>query len=53
MRLRHVEANPLVDLKLRREKPAKKPEITDKEMLEVRETVTRNDVGGSVLSQSE
>jgi integrase len=36
VRLGHVEANPLVSLKIRRDKPAKKPEMTDKEIREIR-----------------
>jgi integrase len=32
VRLGHADANPLVSLKLRREKPDKKPELTDKEI---------------------
>jgi integrase len=36
VRLGHAEANPLVSLKLRRDKAAKKPEITDDEIVEIR-----------------
>jgi len=36
VRLGHIEANPLVSIKLRRDKPAKKPELTDEEIVEVR-----------------
>jgi integrase len=36
VRLGHADANPLVSLKLRRDKPAKKPEMTDKEIGEIR-----------------
>jgi site-specific recombinase XerD len=41
VRLGHAEANPLVSLKLRRDKPAKKPELTDKEIREIREALRR------------
>jgi integrase len=36
VRLAHAEANPLVSLKLKRDKPAKKPELTDREIREIR-----------------
>lgn len=36
VRLGHADANPLVSLKLRRDKVAKKPELTDKEIREIR-----------------
>lgn len=36
VRLGHADANPLVSLKIRRSKPAKKPELTDAEILEIR-----------------
>jgi integrase len=36
VRLGHADANPLVSLKLRRDKAAKKPELTDKEIVEIR-----------------
>ena len=39
VRLGHADANPLVSLKLRRDKPAKKPELTDKEVSEIREAL--------------
>ncbi len=39
VRLGHVDANPLVSLKLRRDKSAKKPELTDKEIVEIREAL--------------
>ncbi len=39
VRLGHAEANPLVSLKLRRDKAAKKPELTDKEVAEIREAL--------------
>jgi integrase len=37
VRLGHADSNPLVSLKLRRDKPAKKPELTDKEIHIIRE----------------
>jgi integrase len=39
VRLGHADANPLVSLKLRRDKTAKKPELTDKEIREIREAL--------------
>jgi len=39
VRLGHADANPLVGLKLRREKAAKKPELTDEEIAQVREAL--------------
>lgn len=36
VRLGHADANPLVSLKLRRDKPAKKPELTDAEVAKIR-----------------
>jgi integrase len=39
VRLGHIDANPLVSLKLRRDKAAKKPELTDKEISEIREAL--------------
>lgn len=36
VRLGHADANPLVSMKLRRDKPAKKPEISDVEIHEIR-----------------
>jgi hypothetical protein len=36
VRLGHADANPLVSLKLRRDKSAKKPELGDKEIGEIR-----------------
>jgi integrase len=36
VRLGHAEANPLVSLKLKRDKVAKKPELTDREIREIR-----------------
>jgi integrase len=36
VRLGHADANPLVSIKLRRDKPAKKPEITDAEIRHIR-----------------
>ena len=35
VRLGHADANPLVSLKIRRDKPAKKPEMTDEEIREI------------------
>ena len=39
VRLAHADANPLVSLKLRRDKSPKKPELTDKEINEIREAL--------------
>jgi hypothetical protein len=39
VRLGHADANPLVSLKLRRDRAAKKPELTDAEILELREAL--------------
>src|SRR6185437_12852407 len=39
VRLEHADANPLVSLKLRRDKAAKKPELTDKEIRKIRESL--------------
>jgi integrase len=39
VRLGHAEANPLVSLKLRRDKAAKKPELTDAEIIEIQENL--------------
>ena len=39
VRLGHADANPLVSLKLRRDKPAKKPELADAEVSEIREAL--------------
>ena len=39
VRLGHADANPLVSLKLRRDRPAKKPELTDQEIREIREAL--------------
>jgi hypothetical protein len=36
VRLGHTEANPLANLKLHKDKPAKKPEITDEELAQLR-----------------
>jgi len=41
VRLGHADANPLVSLKLRRDKSPKKPELTDKEIGEIREAAMR------------
>ena len=42
VRLGHVEANPLARLKIRRDKPAKKPELTDQDVIEI-STALRNE----------
>src|SRR5271170_7012277 len=39
VRLGHADANPLVSLKLKRDKAAKKPELTDAEISEMREAL--------------
>jgi integrase len=39
VRLGHADANPLVSLKLRRDKVAKKPELTDKEIVKIRQAL--------------
>lgn len=39
VRLGHADANPLVSLKLRRDKAAKKPEMTDQEIEEIRQAL--------------
>ena len=39
VRLGHADANPLVSLKLKRDKPAKKPELTDEEIRRIREAL--------------
>ena len=39
VRLGHADANPLVSLKLRRDKAEKKPELTDKEISVIRESL--------------
>ena len=39
VRLGHADANPLVSLKLKRDKAAKKPELTDAEISEIREAL--------------
>ncbi|HMD53942.1 MAG TPA: hypothetical protein VKJ65_05280, partial [Phycisphaerae bacterium] len=39
VRLGHADANPLVSLKLRRDKSPKKPELTDKEISDIREAL--------------
>ncbi|HWD21431.1 MAG TPA: tyrosine-type recombinase/integrase [Verrucomicrobiae bacterium] len=39
VRLGHADANPLVSLKLRRDKSPKKPEMTDKEISQIREAL--------------
>lgn len=39
VRLGHADANPLVSLKVHRDKPAKKPELTDEEIVEICEAL--------------
>lgn len=39
VRLGHADANPLVSMKIRRDKAAKKPELTDSEIIEIREAL--------------
>ena len=39
VRLGHADANPLVSIKLRRDKAAKKPELTDEEIVEIRKAL--------------
>jgi integrase len=39
VRLGHADANPLVSIKLRRDKAEKKPELTDTEIVEIREAL--------------
>ena len=39
VRLGHIDANPLVGLNLKREKSARKPELTDKEIREIRKAL--------------
>jgi integrase len=39
VRLGHADANPLVSVKLKRDKAAKKPEMTDEEISEIREAL--------------
>jgi integrase len=39
VRLGHADANPLVSIKLRRDKAEKKPELTDAEIVEIREAL--------------
>lgn len=40
VRLGHADTNPLVSLKLRRDKPARKPELTDPEIVAIRTALT-------------
>lgn len=40
VRLGHADANPLLSLKLKRDKSAKKPELTDQEIREIRAALT-------------
>ena len=39
VRLGHADANPLIRLKMRRERAAKKPELTDEEIVEIKEAL--------------
>src|ERR1035438_2276790 len=39
VRLGHADANPLVSMKLKRDRSAKKPELTDKEIKDIREAL--------------
>ncbi len=39
VRLEYADSNPLVSIKLRRDKAEKKPELTDKEIVEIREAL--------------
>jgi integrase len=39
VRLGYADANPLISLKVRRDKPAKKPELTDEEVAKVRKAL--------------
>ena len=39
VRLGHADANPLVSMKIRRDRQAKKPELTDDEILEIQEAL--------------
>ena len=39
VRLGHANSNPLVSLKIRRDKPVKRPEMTDQEIKEIRESL--------------
>jgi integrase len=39
VRLGHADANPLVSLKLKRDQPAKKPELTDEEIRDIRDAL--------------
>ena len=39
VRLGHADANPLVSLKLRRDRPSRKPEMTDREIKSIREAL--------------
>lgn len=39
VRLGHADANPLVSLKMRRDRAAKKPELTDQEIIEITEAL--------------
>ena len=39
VRLDHADTNPLVSLKVHRDKPAKKPEITDAEIIKIRDAL--------------
>ena len=39
VRMGHADANPIVSIKIRREKSAKKPELTDQEIVEIRQAL--------------
>jgi len=39
VRLGHADANPLVSLRVKRDRPAKKPEMTDREITDIREAL--------------
>lgn len=41
VRLGHADTNPLVSLKLRRDKPARKPELTDADVVAIRTALTQ------------
>ena len=39
VRMGHADANPIVSIKIRREKSLKKPELTDQEIVEIRQAL--------------
>lgn len=39
VRMGHADANPLASIKIRRDKPAKKPELTDEDILRIRQAL--------------